>query len=445
MVTLAFWSAVLSLASACSARNDSRLPVAADSSPRPARLALATSRAQPMRTLVAHSADEFVNSIGLNTHLSYFRTTYGTGWADITRPKLIALGVRHLRDAATVLPSDGWMKTVYGRMNDLAASGIHFVLYARLPKQDEQGTIAGFSRLLDFGLPAIEGFEGLNEHDLTKRAGWIDEVRTTQQALYSAAKGDPRTRDMPVYGPSFGRAGNAPAVGALSQWMDFGNIHPYPGGLMPLSNIRDHETKVRSLMGAHPMVVTETGYHTALQWKGEHPGVSEQAMGRYVPRLFLDYYAAGIERTYLYEFIDEGTDPAQREQNFGLLRADGSEKPAYTSLKNLIGILKDPGPAFAPGQLEYSVEGDTTGVNVMLFQKRDRRFYLAVWQEVPSYDQGAKLEARVDDRSLRLRLAQPAHLKVYLPVKGAEPALDLEGTTVELQVPDSPVIVEVTP
>ncbi|HSB55849.1 MAG TPA: hypothetical protein VLD58_15915, partial [Gemmatimonadales bacterium] len=252
-----------------------------------------------------------------------------------------------------------------------------------------------------------------------------------------------RTRDMPVYGPSFGRAGNAPGVGAMSQWMDFGNIHPYPGGLMPLSNVRDHQSKVRGPVGTHPIVVTETGYHTALQWKGDHPGVSEQAMAHYVPRLFLDYYAAGIPRTYLYEFVDEGTDPAQREQNFGLLRADGSEKPAYASLKNLIGLLKDPGPAFTPGQLEYGVEGDTTGVNVMLFQKRDRRFYLAVWQEVPSYDQAAKIEARVDDRKLRIQLGQAGHLKVYLPVKSAEPALELDGSTVDLSVPDSPVIVEI--
>lgn len=419
----AAWWPLLSLLCACA--------------PYPARAVPALSR--------AHSADDFVNSIGLNVHLSYFRTTYGTGWADITRPKLEALGVRHLRDAGVVVANDGWMQTVYGRMNALARAGIRFTLYARLPAGEELGTVNAFNRLLQFGLPAIEGFEGLNEHDLTRRPGWIGEVERTQQAMYRAVKDDPRTRDLPVYGPSFGRAVNARSVVGLEAWMDFGNIHPYPGGLMPLSNIQDHETKVRALIGSHPMVVTETGYHTAMKWRGEHPGVSEAAMGRYVPRLFLDYYAAGIDRTYLYEFLDEGTDQGQREQNFGLLRTDGSEKPAYTAIQNLISVLTDPGPAFTPGTLDYRVRGDTTGVNVMLLQKRDGRFYIAVWQEVPSYDQSARLETRVSDRSLRVEVPRSSKLTIYQPVKSAEPTLSLQASAVAIQVPDSPVLVEVKP
>lgn len=417
------WWPLLSLLSACA--------------PHPVRVAPAVSQAR--------SADDFVNSVGLNVHLSYFRTTYGTGWANITRPRLEALGVRHLRDAGVVVASDGWMQTVYGRMNELARSGIRFTLYARLPAGEELGTVNGFSRLLQFGLPAIEGFEGLNEHDLTNRPGWIGEVERAQKTLYRAVKDDPRTRDLPVYGPSFGRAANARSVANLEAWMDFGNIHPYPGGLMPLSNIQDHETKVRALMGAHPMVVTETGYHTAMKWRGEHPGVSEAAMGRYVPRLFLDYFAAGIDRTYLYEFLDEGTDQGQREQNFGLLRADGSEKPAYTSLKNLIGVLTDPGPTFTPGSLDYRVVGDTTGVNVILLQKRDGRFYIAVWQEVPSYDQSARIETLVRARSLRVELPRRSRLTIYQPVKSAEPTLSLQASSVDIQVPDSPVLVEIQP
>ncbi len=430
MVTLGFWLVVLSLVGPW---------VSATRSPRD------SSAAPAMHVVPARSADAFVNSIGLNVHLSYFRTAYGTGWATIVRPKLIALGVRHLRDAGTVLSSDGWMGTVYGRMNELARSGVHFTLYARLPTDDEPGTVAGFGRLLDYALPALEGFEGLNEHDLSRRPGWGDEVRTTQQGLYRVVKEDPRTRDMPVYGPSLGRAGNARGLAELSAWMDFGNIHPYPGGLMPLSNLRDHETKVRSLMGAHPTVVTETGYHTARHWSGEHPAVSEGAMGRYLPRLFLDYYAAGIARTYLYEFLDEGDDPTQREQHFGLLRTDGSEKPAYASLKNLIRLLADPGPAFAPGQLGYTIAGDTSDVETLLLEKRDGRFYLAVWQQVPSFDQATRLEARVSDRRLHLGLAREARLRVHLPVRSPDAVLELQGAGVDLAVPDSPVIVEITP
>ena len=36
---------------------------------------------------------------------------------------------------------------------------------------------------------------------------------------------------------------------------------------------------------------------------------SEAAAAKYVPRLFLEDYARGIVRTYLYEFLDEAADP----------------------------------------------------------------------------------------------------------------------------------------
>lgn len=401
--------------------------------------------AAPVPPTDARSADDFVNSIGINLHLSYFRTAYGTGWANIIKPALLALGVRHVRDAGTVVPDDRWMQTVYGRLNELAEQGVRANLMLRLPRAGEDGTIPGFERLLHYALPAVEGFEGLNEHDLSRRPNWVEEVRSSQQAIYTAVKSDPRTRDMPVYGPSMGRARNANRVGDLSQWMDFGNIHPYPGGLTPLTNLTDHEAKVKALTGARPLVVTETGYHTAADWTGEHPAVSEQAMGRYVPRLLLDYFAAGISRTYLYEFIDEGQSRANREQAFGLLRSDGGEKPAYTSLRNLIRILEDPGPSFRTGQLDFSLTGDLTGLKTMVLQKRDGRFYLVVWQEAQSYDPASKREALVADRSITLQLPGPARLRVFTPISSPEAVRDAEGATLELAVPDSPLIIEIRP
>jgi len=408
-------------------------------------LVLSSGFGAPAPATDVRSADDFVNSIGVNLHLSYFRTAYGTGWATIIKPRLLALGIRHVRDAGAVVPDDRWMQTVYGRLNELAEHGVRANLMIRLPRAGEDGTIPGFARLLHFALPAAEGFEGLNEHDLSRRPNWVEEVRTSQQALYTAVKADPRTRDMPVYGPSMGRARNASQVGDLSLWMDFGNIHPYPGGLTPLTNLRDHEAKVKVLTGDRPLVVTETGYHTAVDWTGEHPAVSEEAMGRYVPRLLLDYFAAGISRTYLYEFIDEGQSLADREQAFGLLRSDGGEKPAYTSLRNLIRILEDPGPAFPTGQLDYSLQGDAAGLKTMVLQKRDGRYYLAIWQEAQSYDPTARREALVPDRSITLQLATPARLRVFTPVGSSDPVREAQGNALQLAVPDSPLIIEIRP
>lgn len=393
----------------------------------------------------ARSADDFVNSIGVNVHLSYFQSPYGKGWDNIVKPKLLALGIRHIRDGGTVLPDDRWMQIVYGRMNDLAGHGVHSDLVIRLAQGEVEATVSGWDRLLQFALPSVESFEGLNEHDISRRPNWVEEVRSSQESLYARVKSDPRTRAMPVYGPSMGRARNAEQLGSLGAYMDFGNTHPYPGGLVPLSNLTDHETRVSTMIGGKPMVVTETGYHTALDWTGEHPPVTEEAMGRYIPRLLLDYFAAGIDRTYLYEFIDEGTSRANREEAFGMLRADGSEKPAYGAVKNLIGILTDPGVSFTPGQLDYTVAGDMGGVKTLLLQKRDGRFYLILWQEAPSYDVRTKLAALIPDRQMTLTLAKPAQLKVYLPLTSPDPVKQSSGRSLQLEIPDSPLIIEITP
>ncbi len=56
-----------------------------------------------------------------------------------------------------------------------------------------------------------------------------------------------------------------------------------------------------------------------------HAAVSERAAGRYVSRMFLDYFNAGAERSYAYELIDQGADTEKMELSFGLLRVNGTE------------------------------------------------------------------------------------------------------------------------
>lgn len=396
----------------------------------------------------ARPADSLISSIGVNVHLSYFRTTYGTGWASIVKPKLMELGVRHLRDAGAVTTDDAWMRTVYGRMAELTAAGMKFDLvmlpalgstnYSQLPQ---------FSRLLQFAAPVVEAFEGLNEHDLSGHAAWLAEVRTFQQALYTQVKADPRTAGIPVLGPSMAHPKNADDVGNLSQWMDFGAIHPYPGGTLPTNSIREHEERTGSISGNRPFMATEAGYHTAIHWTGDHPGVSEEAQARYTSRLVLEFFNAGVNRTYLYEFLDQGNDLSNREMSFGLLRSNGSEKPAYGALKNLITILQDPGPAFTPGILGYTLSGDSTTIKHTLLQKRDGRFYLILWQNAKSFDLQARSNIQVSQRPLALTLASAVtQIRLYNPLTTASPVQTTRGANqVQFEISDAPLIIEITP
>jgi hypothetical protein len=112
-----------------------------------------------------------------------------------------------------------------------------------------------------------------------------------------------------------------------------------------------------------------------------------------MPRIFLEYFRKGIARTFSYELLDEWNDSSNPEANYGLLHNDLSPKPAYTALKNLIGLLKDPGSSFTPGLLDYTLAFNppsgydrTQYVHHLLLQKQSGKFYLVLWHEIADGD-----------------------------------------------------------
>jgi hypothetical protein len=181
--------------------------------------------------------------------------------------------------------------------------------------------------------------------------------------------------------------------------------------------------------------------------------VPETVASKYVPRLFLEHFLRGIPRTYAYEFIDLKPNPANGgsnlENHFGLLRNDGTEKFAYVALKNLIGLFEEPStkpgdPLFTPDVLDYSLSGETQGMHRLLLQKRDGRFYLVLWQEVPSYDPNTRRPILVPDKRVTLTLEEPIGMAtIYRPKSSDKPiARYANPRQLKLQVPDHPLVVE---
>jgi hypothetical protein len=72
-------------------------------------------------------------------------------------------------------------------------------------------------------------------------------------------------------------------------------------------------------------------------------GTSLLVHGKYVPRLFFEYFAHGVRRTFLCRFDDPGENPDSDQDNYGLVRHDGTPKPAYRALRNVLGLLRDEG------------------------------------------------------------------------------------------------------
>jgi polysaccharide biosynthesis protein PslG len=81
-----------------------------------------------------------------------------------------------------------------------------------------------------------------------------------------------------------------------------------------------------------PVYVTEVGWPV-------HRGacqVSEDHAGKYTLRLLLEAsLRPWLKGVWFYEAIDSGDDPANREHRFGLLRRDGSERPAGCVVRTL--------------------------------------------------------------------------------------------------------------
>ena len=394
----------------------------------------------------ARSADGFVESIGVNVHLGYSDTAYVRH--DVVQKKLTRLGVRHIRDGLFPHRPD-----MYQAFRSLARHGIKTDLIVGDPLR--RWTIGPLSSQLDLIKKenlgdAVESLEGPNEYDIQGGKEWEPVLREYQRRFYSEVKSDPVLKRYPVLGPSLVRGPSYGGLGDVSGSLDYGNIHPYPGGERPDGQNSDLDQQLgRATKNSRskPVQVTETGYHNGVRSASTHLPATERAAAIYMPRLFLDYYRRGVSRTYSYELLDQRPDPKRldSEANFGLVRNDYSEKPAYTAIRRTINLLSDPGPRFKTSGLDYSISGP--GVERMLLQKRDGTFYLALWRNESVWSPGARKAVRASSNGVRVSLGRRARtIVVYRPSDSGKPVKTSPNTrSVSLDASPSVAIVKISP
>lgn len=382
----------------------------------------------------ARSADAFVDFIGVNTHLGYSDTTY-RDFEGIIKPRLLELGVRHIRDGT-------FSESVLQKYLELGRHGIRVLFIT-----DSRRAVERAQRLR----PALLAIEGMNEPDT--KPGWVPRLREEQQRLYAAVKGNPATADLPVVVSSLANIRNSPGeLGDLSAVLDFGNMHPYAAGQPPSRHwgwglsMERALTEARKVSAGKPLFVTECGYHNKVN-NPNHPGVSEAAEARYLPRLLLVYFdQPGLVRAYKYEFLDLKPDPGMTDMecHFGLVRTNGTPKPSFVALKNMIHLLSDPGPSFKPGTLDYKLSGKTNSIRHTLLQKRDGTFWLALFHEVVSFDLKTKEDVAPAPAPLTLRFGHSAHrVRLFRPTQGTEPIRTVTSQELDLNVPDEVLLVEI--
>ena len=389
----------------------------------------------------ARSAYSFVDSVGVNTHLHYTDTVYGK-FDSLIKPKLAALGVKHVRDGVYTYKAAKRDSFYYRRMREL---GVNATLIT-----DFGDDYSKLDDVYDWLDGRVAGFEGVNEPDLSGRSDWVAQTKASQKALYNAVNADAATKHVPVLGPSV--VWSMSKVGDLSSYMDYGNAHPYPGGRMPAwsayGNSQKRTLERAGILSADkPVMATEAGYHNALNTTDTHPATSERSAAAYTPRLLLEHFELGVPRTFLYELIDLRADSSRskRDRHFGLLRNDGSEKPSYRALKNLLGILAED-KNHKPGSLSYNVTG-SKDLNSVLLQKGDGTFYLALWRSVSNFDTKARRDLSVSAEKVRVQLAKkPSSLTLHsFNTDGNISSSVKTGTDLGLELKDRLLIVEIRP
>ncbi len=390
-------------------------------------------------------ADEFVDSMGINTNLNFLAATYNQSLVG-------QLGIRHFRSNVKPTPSTLLTRLMslysdYGyRVNVVCDST------AYSPSQ-YCGLLAGAT---------FESIEGLNEPDVSgprSYSGLTDNWTTQsypatiafQKDLFTGMASQESTSGKPVLSPAMANPlyshflRSAPA--------DYIAIHSYPAQLLPTGNFISSFILPSAQLMATPgagvmrLIATETGYQSG-DLSGE---ISNLASSKYIPRIFAEYFRLGIVRTFLFDLAD-----APGGMQYGLLDYTFNPKPAFTTVKNLTGMLSestwDPGtgvltsPGFNPGVLDYTMTGANSSIHHVLLQKSNGVSYLLLWQEVPSYDLVGNVDINNPTIPVQLNFNTPMSTASVYRLESRTPIATFNNPqSVTINVPDEIVIVQLVP
>ena len=403
--------------------------------------------------VVAVSADTFLSSLGVNTHVDQ-----GVSGGTYLAP-LRYLGVRNIRDSGRHYPQVELIHRETGIRLDLICGGYL------------EGAISTGKALAASG--ALLAFEGPNEPNNFPisykgkvgggRGSWVP-VAQFQEDLYRAVKSDAALQKYPVFAVSEAGAetdnvglqfltipkGAGTSFPDGTRFADYANPHNYVSSTQKIyvdnQAWRAADPTVNSswdslfgeygvTWGGHfrgytkdqlltlPRVTTETGWDSVSDIGGERTqGV-----------VLVNTYLAQFKRGWRYTFIYQLRDGEGGSGNQGLFNANSTPKLAATYIHNLTSILADNRPVPSLGALNYSLVGQTPTVHDLLIQKSDGRFDLVVWDE----------KTNGNDRVV-IKLGHPAAVaKIYDVTMGAEPIKTLANVdAVSLNLSDHAQIVE---
>lgn len=365
--------------------------------------------------LQPYPAAEFLGSVGIGIHLGQRETPYYAKFEAVIE-LLQDLGIRQLRDVAMYSTGITREHEFYQRVRRLVGMGYRFDLVCtdalnpyifcpprRLPE------------IYDWCGGGVDIIEGANEPDLSKRPGANPAVSSDhQRTLYAVVKGTPSLRNVIVASPSYIQK-SVPLAEDISDAVDWINLHPYPGMEHPETGgpgaLTGFIPAAQRICGKKPVLVSETGYHTAVQTTKAHLPVSEAIKTRYLARLLLWDFKNGVRRSYLYELMDSfNNGPTDPESHFGLAGFDGARKPCFLMIKQFLALFGPPAATAAArpgGPFRFEISGNSQDLQSAVFRRGDGSHLLFLWLGISGWDRVARMPRPPVSRELVLTL-QPS-------------------------------------
>ncbi|MFO1152578.1 MAG: hypothetical protein U1E42_02770 [Rhodospirillales bacterium] len=397
----------------------------------------------------SYSALVFSDSIGVNSVLS--ETTSPSRY-DAAKDALKEIGIVNHR--AKVTPFN------VGRARDLfQCCGIRTLARidvraggGKIGKADPSKISHELDTALSIGTEALVGIEGPNEYTALQHGpGWDDDLRVYTERLWYEVKR--RNLSQAVVGPTIylRSLDDIKKLGNIGDAINASNFHIYTSGNEPSFRMDEWLADARLMAPGEPVWVTEFGYHNTMQEPETNP-VSELAAAKYLPRFIALYFSRSPKgKFFIYELINSGTNPRDREHNLGIMRADLSKKPAFYTIKRMISAVKSGSTPIVPRDLAVQINGETPNLQQLLLQKSANEYALLLWQEVKSWDSGAQRELEIAGKPVTVSLPTNATftLQDTLPFEN-DPARDASPTlfggprrSVTFDVPDHIVVLQI--
>lgn len=128
------------------------------------------------------------------------------------------------------------------------------------------------------------------------------------------------------------------------KYMDIISVHPYRWPSTPEeTGFLGEMQRLRALLQRYglniPIWITEVG------WPTHNGGVPEDVQARMLVRTYIIAIGSKlVDKVFWYDYRDDGTDPADPEQNFGIIKRDFTPKKAYNAFKAMTQMLEGKNP-----------------------------------------------------------------------------------------------------